>query len=223
MKKSRGKYLIKNTLILTIGNFASKFISFFLIPLYTNILTTAEYGKVDLIMTFCMMLIPFISLNISESVMRYSLDKNSNMEDITKIANFFYLTSSIIGLLIIPISLSLEKYSDFSFLIYFYFISSLGDQIYFALLKGQERLKRYTLGNVLHTLLIAIFNIFFLVLIRKGIKGYMIAYIIADFLIFLYAFIASSSYKYLGFKFDKTLFKEMIKYSVVLIPTSFMW
>ena len=223
MKKSRGKYLIKNTIILTIGNFASKLITFFLIPLYTNVLTTAEYGKVDLIMTICMILIPVLSLNISESVMRYSLDKNSNIKDIIKISNLFFIISCFAGLILIPIFNLIDSYKYFSILIYFYFAFSLGDQIYLSLLKGQERLKRYTFGNVLHTLLIAVFNIIFLVFFKYGIKGYMFAYIISNLIILIYAFIASGAYKFTGLNFDNKLMKSMISYSVVLIPTSFMW
>lgn len=51
MNSSRNKYLIKNTLIFTLGNLGSKLISFFLIPLYTNALTTTQYGTVDLVTT----------------------------------------------------------------------------------------------------------------------------------------------------------------------------
>jgi len=43
------KYLGKNTLIFAISSFGTKFMSFFLVPLYTNLLTTEEYGTVDLI------------------------------------------------------------------------------------------------------------------------------------------------------------------------------
>ena len=47
--ESRNRYLLKNTLIFTLGNIGSRMISFFLIPLYTNVLTTSQYGTVDLI------------------------------------------------------------------------------------------------------------------------------------------------------------------------------
>ncbi len=45
---NRYKKLIKNTALITVGNFASKLLTFFLLPLYTAILTTAEYGVADL-------------------------------------------------------------------------------------------------------------------------------------------------------------------------------
>ena len=62
--QQRNKYLLKNTVIFSIGNFGTKIISFFLVPLYTNILTTREYGTVDLIYTIGMVLVPLLTLII---------------------------------------------------------------------------------------------------------------------------------------------------------------
>ena len=48
---NRYKQLMKNMGLLTIGNFASKLLSFLLVPLYTNVLTTKEYGTFDIVVT----------------------------------------------------------------------------------------------------------------------------------------------------------------------------
>lgn len=68
------KYLGKNTLLFTISSFGTKILSFFLIPLYTNVLTTAEYGIADLITTTGTLLVFILTLNISDGVLRYALD-----------------------------------------------------------------------------------------------------------------------------------------------------
>lgn len=83
--ESRNRYLAKNTLIFTIGNFGSKFIAFFLVPLYTSVLRTEEYGVADLITTLCAVIAPVLILNISEAIMRFSLDKDADRAVITKI------------------------------------------------------------------------------------------------------------------------------------------
>lgn len=49
--KERNKELIKNTSLLMLGNIGSKMLSFILIPIYTSILTTSEYGIFDLLST----------------------------------------------------------------------------------------------------------------------------------------------------------------------------
>ena len=71
---NRYQYLIKNIGVLTLSNFATKLLSFFLVPLYTNVLTTTEYGTYDLFHTTISMLVPILTLNIQESVLRFALE-----------------------------------------------------------------------------------------------------------------------------------------------------
>ena len=49
---SRKTELAKNTAILTIGKLCTQCISFFLLPLYTAILSTEDYGTFDLLVTY---------------------------------------------------------------------------------------------------------------------------------------------------------------------------
>ena len=223
-KEARNKYLIKNTAIFAIGNFATKFISFFLIPLYTNVLTTTEYGIVDLLYALCSVLMPLLTLNICEAVLRFAMDKDADTAKIMSIGNLLIIISAVLGLISIPILNSIEAYSEYSSYFYLYLVTLGMSQIFLCNLKGQEKLIDYSVGNFIHTLAIAIFNILFLVVFEMGIKGYFLAYTISNIVTALYAFIRGKvilSIK--NFKFDKKLFIEMTKYSVLLIPNSFMW
>lgn len=55
---SRAGELAKNTFIITVGRVATQFISFLLLPMYTVLLTSEEYGTVDLITTIVQLLVP---------------------------------------------------------------------------------------------------------------------------------------------------------------------
>ena len=94
------KYLIKNIGILVLGNFTTKLLSFFLIPLYTASLTTTEYGSFDLINTTIGLIIPIFTFNILEGIFRYSLDKEVNKVNLINIG-FKYFFISFIPLLIL--------------------------------------------------------------------------------------------------------------------------
>ena len=74
MKKS--EYLLKNMGILTLSNFASKILVFLLVPIYTSILSTEEYGSYDLAVSTATLLFPILTLNIVDAVMRFSMDKD---------------------------------------------------------------------------------------------------------------------------------------------------
>ena len=124
MANNRNRYLMKNTIIFTLGNFGSKLISFFLIPLYTNVLTTTEYGVVDLVVTVVTVAVPVLTLNISESVMRFALDKDADKQKITQIGTGVLLIGMLVGLLVFPICRSFDKISQYSLYVYLYVIAS---------------------------------------------------------------------------------------------------
>lgn len=220
---NRAKYLLKNTIIFTIGSFATKLISFFLIPLYTNVLTTNDYGIIDLVSTICTIAVPILTLNIAESVMRFNLDKNADSSKITKIGVCVLCIGSLFGLLLFPICNYFESISAYSCILYFYIIFFASKNLFLCDLRGKELLVQYSIGNILDTFLIAVFNILFLVVFKCGIKGYFFAYTMADFIVTIYAIIIGKSYKSLSSKFDVIKLKEMVKFSIVLIPNSLMW
>ena len=222
--QKRNKYLLKNTVIFSIGNFGTKIISFFLVPLYTNILTTREYGTVDLIYTIGMVLVPLLTLNIGESIMRFALDKDADCDKIMSTGITKLIFGAIIGLLILPIANLFENVSNYSIYIYLYTLTLAFSQIFLCYLRGKEFLLKYSIGNIIQSLTIAIFNIIFLIGMKKGIEGYLMAYILANVCTGLYGFWAGKVNLVIKkYSIDIELSKNMIKYSVVLIPNSFMW
>lgn len=222
--QQRNKYLLKNTVIFSIGNFGTKIISFFLVPLYTNILTTREYGTVDLIYTIGMVLVPLLTLNIGESIMRFALDKDADCDKIMSTGITILIFGAIIGLLILPIANLFESISNYSIYIYLYTLTLAFSQIFLCYLRGKEFLLKYSIGNIIQSLTIAIFNIIFLIGMKKGIEGYLMAYILANVCTGLYGFWAGKVNLVIKkYSIDIELSKNMIKYSVVLIPNSFMW
>ena len=186
--QQRNKYLLKNTVIFSIGNFGTKIISFFLVPLYTNILTTREYGTVDLIYTIGMVLVPLLTLNIGESIMRFALDKDADCDKIMSTGITLLIFGAIIGLLILPIANLFESVSNYSIYIYLYTLTLAFSQIFLCYLRGKEFLLKYSIGNIIQSLTIAIFNIIFLIGMKKGIEGYLMAYILANVCTGLYGF-----------------------------------
>lgn len=222
--QQRNKYLLKNTVIFSIGNFGTKIISFFLVPLYTNILTTREYGTVDLIYTIGMVLVPLLTLNIGESIMRFALDKDADCDKIMSTGITILIFGAIIGLLILPIANLFENVSDYSIYIYLYTLTLAFSQIFLCYLRGKEFLLKYSIGNIIQSLTIAIFNIIFLIGMKKGIEGYLMAYILSNVCTGLYGFWAGKVNLVIKkYSIDIELSKNMITYSVVLIPNSFMW
>ena len=71
---NREKELFKNTAIVGIGKISTQVITFFLLPVYTALLSTEEYGIVDLLNTLVMLLVPIISFQIEQAIFRYLVE-----------------------------------------------------------------------------------------------------------------------------------------------------
>lgn len=53
---------------------------FFMLPLYTAVLTPGEYGLVDLFNTYCTLLLPLFNWQFDSGLFRFLLDVRDNKE-----------------------------------------------------------------------------------------------------------------------------------------------
>ena len=60
--------------------YVHNWLHFFLLPLYTAVLSTKEYGIVDLVTTLSMLLLPIITFQVEQAVFRELLDNRTNKE-----------------------------------------------------------------------------------------------------------------------------------------------
>ena len=96
---SKYKKLLNDSVLFGISDFATKFVQFALMPLFTIVLTTSEYGEVELIINIVELLIPVLSLGLIESVFRFSIDSANSKRSI--LSNSMVI--SIMGLLFLSI------------------------------------------------------------------------------------------------------------------------
>ncbi len=108
--REKNKYttLTKNMLLFTISSFGSKLISFLLVPLYTYVLNTQEYGTVDLLTSTVSLLIAILTVNVQDAVLRFTLDENYNTDDVISTG----VKVNIIGSSILIVSLILLKMTN---------------------------------------------------------------------------------------------------------------
>ena len=75
---SRQSTLMKNTAIILFGKVCTQLISYLLLPLYTTVLSTEEYGTVDLLITYVTLIAPVITLQMESAVFRFLIDVRSD-------------------------------------------------------------------------------------------------------------------------------------------------
>ena len=222
--ENKYKKLLSNTLIFAIGNFGSKLIMFFFVPLYTNVLSTNEYGIAELVTTFSTLLVPIISLGIGEAVLRFGLYKDINKNAVIKNSFIVLICGSVLMVIISPLLGLYKPINDYivelvTITILTAFRTSLQ---YYA--KAIDKNKVFAVDSILYTFILALFNVIFLIAVPLGISGYLLSYIIAGIISCLYLTLRSIKIKNIIIQnIDFSLLKKMLKYSAPLIANSISW
>lgn len=224
---SKASYLLKNMWVLTISNFSSKILIFLLVPLYTSVLSTEEYGKYDLAVSTATLLYPLLTLNIVDAVMRFLMDKNSDRVSIATIGlRFISISSIIFGIIMLVINITgicpqiygLEKY------IFAYYISYAFNQFFIQFAKGLEKVNNLGVAGILSTVVTILANIIFLLIFKIGLIGFFLANILSQITSALYLAIKVKIVDYVDLKCKAyELTYDMLKYSIPLIATVIGW
>lgn len=224
---SKASYLIKNIGILTVSNFASKILVFLLVPLYTSILSTTEYGTYDLVISTVQLIVPLLTLNIIDAVMRYSMDKEYNPVDIVNVGLKYVLRCCILSFIFlyvcnrIALVPSIEGYE---ILIGMYIVSYSANQFLIQLSKGQERVLDMGIAGIVGTAFLIGGNIVFLLMLRIGLKGFFIANILSQAVPSIYLCTRIKIWKFIRFRnFNEKLRREMLSYCLPLIFSTLGW
>lgn len=221
----REKYIffIKNMSILTISNFVSKILVFLMLPLYTNVLTTQEYGTIDIISTTINLSIPIFTLSISEAILRYTMEKNVKKEEVLKESLKVIVKGFLILLVFSPITIffKLPLIYVVIFLIYYLTTAIANALSYYT--KGTNNLKLLGISNIIRALLLVSLNCLMLLVLKLNIIGYYISLIVSDIIFILILLIPVLKNKQKRIKQNNQLAKEMKSYSKPFIINSISW
>lgn len=221
------KDLSTNTLIFMISNFGSKLISFFLVPLYTYVLSTTEYGLVDLVTTTVQLLVPVLTLNVQDAVLRFSLDDEYKKENVLKVATRIIALSSMALLIMLGTVWALNivqlNSSYLTFLFASYFVGSLYNTLTMYL-RASDKMKLIAVSGVINTAVTCLLNIVLLLAVKIGVTGYMIANVsgmlIADIIMITNGGVLKNLREA---NFDRKIAKPMILYGLPLVVNSIAW
>lgn len=212
------KSLFRDILIFAIGSLGSKFILFILVPLYTNFMTTEEYGTADLVSTFASLIIPIASLAINRSIIRFGMKRGENAQNVIK-TTFTVLLISV-GIAFIICS-ALQYYKPISEWRLYLFVIVTFENFFEAektYLKVKDKNKILAVISISDTFVLAVTNILMLSVLHMGIKGYLVAIIVAKAFGCAFGFFACNLLCDLKVgKYNRSLARRMIAFSFPLI------
>lgn len=222
--QSKYKRLLTDIGIFALGALGSKLIIFVLLPLYTNVLTEAEYGIADLVFTMGQLILPVISLAIFNGLLRYGLMTEYNSADVFKCATYVFVIGSLVTVAITPLFGLLPFINEWKWYLCLYVISLFAVTNSLVYLKVKDKNKLYALLSILQTFTLVVCNVVTLVIFRLGIKGYLLSYLISNLVTFLSAFFIGDMYMDLKrSKYSSSLMRAMVCFSVPYLFNDISW
>lgn len=219
------KELFKNTLYIAIGKFSTQVISYLLLPLYTKVLSTSEYGTYDFIVTACIFIVPFVTMLMEDSMFRFLIDAKSREEKNSIMSNTFVysLTSLAIWSILLLIILNLVSY-EYALVFVLYIISCIFITLMNSITRGMGKFKFYSLCNFILSISTIILNVLLITVFNMGANGLLYSTIIANGITSLFMFFKLKIYDSIKFKYvNKSEIKTMLKYSYPLTANSVGW
>lgn len=225
MSISREKQFAKNTLILSIGTLGSKIFTFFLLPLYTTVLTTEDYGIVDVLQTVIQLSIPIITLQLSAAVFRFLIEKKGIEDKSIIITDAFFVVgiNVIVSVCILCVVYIIRPFSYF-FLFVVSFVASAIYTVLQNIIRGFGHNGLYSACGFISVLSSLSTNV--VLILGFGMKGasILIALIVSNILSSLVMIIKEQLWKYIRpASFNMNVLKQLLQYSLPLIPNEISW
>lgn len=219
-EKSR---LIKNTGLIAMGNFGAKMISFLLLPLYTSILTTSEYGTYDFIVAISAFLLPIVTMSMHEAMFRFIIDTGNKSDRFkTVVTNAFVMV--MLGIAIMAVVMfGIEVYLKTGLMIYICVYVFANALYVFAnnMLRGLGKIKEFAIVTSSKNIMQLLFNVIAIAVLHWGMEGLLFSLCLSELIAFFVVATVSKMWSQIKCRYvSSKCIREMLVYSVPLIPNT---
>jgi O-antigen/teichoic acid export membrane protein len=227
--KTNIRKLGKDGLIYGLGIAISRAASFVMLPIYTRYLTPADYGAAELLTTTIDVIAMIVGLGITGAIFKCYADAGTD-DDKKKV-----ISTSLIILLALTLITSLVGivfsgpisglvFSDRNFTKYFqlmfitFFIQQGITSIPLMYIRAIGRPQLFVMIGVVKLLVHIALNLYFLVVLKYGLKGVLLSSLIGETVIGTY--LLAYSFRHIGFRYSRIVADELIRLGYPFIVTS---
>ena len=217
--------LIKNTGIIAVGGMATKLVQFLLLPLYTSVLSTAEYGTVDYLNTIALFCVPVVSLLMDEALFRFLIDCGAD-EDRRRAVTATCALLALGGCAFLALALAWGGLFGGEGLgwVVGLVLAGVALQMVSALLRGFGDTVAYAAANFAASALTILLNVVFIAVFRWGVVGMLSATVLAQGGVSVAFAAARRVWRYVDpSALDRGYMFRLLRYSVPLIPNKVSW
>lgn len=216
--------MLRNSLIYLMTNIINSSIPFFLLPILTRWLSPSDYGVVSLFSIFLSVLSVFIGLNVFGAISRQYYERE-HIDFPSYVGNsFFVLIWSTIFILVIVFFFNDVLSNLFSISTSWIWIAVLMAlsqsviQILLAIWQVEGYAISYGTFQIAQTSINTILSIFFVVSLKMGWEGRIIAQAFAVIVFSCFALIVLLKNNLISWKIDFTMIRHALAFGIPLIP-----
>jgi O-antigen/teichoic acid export membrane protein len=222
------KQLLGESAIYGISSMIAKFISLFLVPLYTSLISPAEYGELSLVNTTFYFIIVFAVFAMDNSAARWYYDTEDVTERKKTVATWFWFqlsVSVVLASVVIGLSSYLSQWILHNNSSIFFILPACGllSSILPTIVSNWLRFQRKAIHAVVFTLsnvcINVVLNLWFVYHLKLGVQGILTATLLSNCIASIYVFTLLHGWiKFSFFSLDRL--KEMLRFAMPLLPTS---
>ena len=225
--KSKYELLINNTLLISVGTFGSKILTFLMTRFYTEALTPSDYGEADLIIQTANLLIPLVSAGIADGVFRFVLetdDEHTAKRKSIFSSGFYTISAGTAILAALSSFISIPGFvSEYKWLLIWFISASCYHSLCAQFIRGEGKTRLFAYQGVLNTVLVIVFSILFLSVFEAGTRGYIISITLADSICALYLVAGQKLWRLMDIHLKSGMWRKMMRYSLPLVPAALFW
>lgn len=223
--KKQNRDLLVGTIVYGIGNFGTKFLSFFIVPLYTYFIAPSDLGDYDLLMTTVALLSPLLTMKISDATYRWIINSKNKSEindSIVATYQLLFRNCIIIAGLILLINMFFPIWNC-----YYFVLILLGDRIMECLqklLRGVKNQKLFAASGLFYTITMLSSNLIRVCYLEQGVTAMLQSVIFAQVLTIIVIFTLEKRIHVTNIRANhKELQRNMLAYSIPLVPSALSW
>lgn len=226
MGKANNKTLVKNTGIIAIGNISTKIINFLLLPLYTSLISTEDYGTIDLLSTYTTLILAVVSLQLYQAVFRFVAVVRDEPEKKRSTMTTIFMLSFVAATVYAIVFFALSPFLHFrqKWYLLFQVLTNMYLQMTTNAARGIGDNRIYAFSNFFSAAVTLMLNVIFLVVLRLNAMTMLWAYIIGPVAGGTVALVSKKMWRCFSFRqFSQARAKEYLKYAVPLVPNELSW
>jgi O-antigen/teichoic acid export membrane protein len=212
--------LASNTVLFAISSFSSKLLSLLIQPFISHALKeTSVVGVAKLASQCANLLIPFVSLGMSNAIIRFGLDKHNDKKQVFTNGLLTIFLGYFLLLLAWPLLGMIPTVSDYIVYLYIYVLTSCLRTLCTQFVRSRQLNRLIAIDGILCTFTTLLFYVLYMIVFPMGAAGYLLAIICGDAVSAIFLFTVAGLWRYLDFaRLNKRLWVDMLRFSLPMIP-----